>query len=61
MINYATNQLTAPGSTFKMVSSTAGLLEGTITPQSTVNCTGILIRSHRRRPAGFTEGEAMAP
>lgn len=41
MINYATNQLTAPGSTFKMVSSTAGLLEGTITPQSTVNCTGI--------------------
>ena len=41
LLNYATQQMTAPGSTFKMVSSTAGLLEGTITPQSTVNCTGI--------------------
>ncbi len=28
MINYATRQMTAPGSTFKMVSATAGLMEG---------------------------------
>lgn len=41
MINYATQQKTAPGSTFKMVSATAGLLEGTITTSSTVNCTGV--------------------
>lgn len=41
MINYATTQMTAPGSTFKMVSATAGLMEGTITTQSTFTCTGL--------------------
>ncbi|MGN0377191.1 MAG: penicillin-binding transpeptidase domain-containing protein [Suilimivivens sp.] len=40
MINYATQQRTAPGSTFKMVSATAGLKEGTITTSSTFTCTG---------------------
>ncbi len=39
--NYATTQMTAPGSTFKMVSATAGLMEGFINPYSTYNCTGI--------------------
>lgn len=39
--NYATMQMTAPGSTFKMVSATAGLLEGAITPYTTVTCNGI--------------------
>lgn len=39
--NYATMQMTAPGSTFKMVSATAGLMEGTITPYTTVTCNGI--------------------
>ena len=38
--NYATTQLTAPGSTFKMVSSTAGFMEGVITPFTTFSCTG---------------------
>ena len=41
MRNYATYQVTAPGSTFKMVSATAGLMEGIITPQSTFTCSGI--------------------
>ncbi len=40
MINYATRQMTAPGSTFKMVSATAGLLEGVINPYTTFRCTG---------------------
>lgn len=40
MVNYATYQKTAPGSTFKMVSATAGLLEGVINNSSTVTCTG---------------------
>lgn len=41
LLNYATQQRTAPGSTFKMVSSTAGLMEGVIDNSSTVTCTGI--------------------
>ena len=41
MINYATRQMTAPGSTFKMVSATAGFMEGIITPQSTFYCNGL--------------------
>lgn len=40
MRNYATYQMTAPGSTFKIVSATAGLMEGIVTPQSTFPCTG---------------------
>lgn len=39
--NYATMQMTAPGSTFKMVSSTAGLMEGVVTPHTTFICNGI--------------------
>lgn len=41
MINYATQQKTAPGSTFKMVSATAGLMEGVINTSSTITCTGL--------------------
>ena len=41
LYNYATQQKTAPGSTFKMVSSTAGLMEGVITTDSTIYCGGI--------------------
>lgn len=41
LINYATRQMTAPGSTFKMVSATAGLMDGIITPYSTFTCTGL--------------------
>lgn len=41
LINYATREMTAPGSTFKMVSATAGLMEGAITPYSTFTCTGL--------------------
>lgn len=41
MRNYATYQMTAPGSTFKMVSATAGLMEGAITTQTTYNCSGL--------------------
>ena len=38
--NYATQYAAAPGSTFKMVSATAGLMEGAISLNSQVNCTG---------------------
>lgn len=40
-LNYATQQWTAPGSTFKMVSATAGLLEGAIGTSTPIVCTGI--------------------
>ncbi|MCH4191238.1 MAG: penicillin-binding protein, partial [Butyrivibrio sp.] len=40
LYNYATQQKTAPGSTFKMVSATAGLMEGVITTTSTITCVG---------------------
>ena len=40
LYNYATQQRTAPGSTFKPVTATAGLCEGIITPSSTYTCTG---------------------
>ncbi|MBR5116591.1 MAG: penicillin-binding protein, partial [Lachnospiraceae bacterium] len=39
--NYATQQRTAPGSTFKMVSATAGLMEGIISTSSQTTCVGI--------------------
>ena len=41
LYNYATQQKTAPGSTFKIVSATAGLTEGVITTDSTIYCGGI--------------------
>ena len=40
LLNYATQQRTAPGSTFKMVSATAGLCEGVIDTATEINCTG---------------------
>ncbi|MCM1210887.1 MAG: penicillin-binding transpeptidase domain-containing protein [Blautia sp.] len=40
LLNYATQQRTAPGSTFKMVSSTAGLLENVIGLTDTITCVG---------------------
>lgn len=39
-INYATQYRSAPGSTFKMVSATAALMEGIITTSSTYTCHG---------------------
>ncbi len=40
LYNYATQSKAAPGSTFKIVSATAGLMEGVITLHERVNCTG---------------------
>ncbi len=40
MLNYATQQRTAPGSTYKMVTAAAGLTEGVITPKTLITCTG---------------------
>ena len=40
LLNYATMQRTAPGSTYKMVAATAGLMEGVIDTTSTITCTG---------------------
>ena len=39
--NYATQYRSAPGSTFKLVSSVAGLQEGVIAPDSIIQCHGI--------------------
>lgn len=39
--NYATQSAMAPGSTFKMVTASAGLMEGVITLKNTVTCTGL--------------------
>lgn len=41
LINYATSQKTAPGSTFKMVMATAGLMEDIIDTHDTITCQGI--------------------
>lgn len=41
MINYATQQRTAPGSTFKMVSATAALREGVVSTANHLTCRGI--------------------
>ncbi|SCW26741.1 penicillin-binding protein 2 [Lachnospiraceae bacterium C10] len=41
LYNHATQQRTAPGSTFKLVSSTAGLAEGVITTASTITDKGV--------------------
>ncbi|HBA69522.1 MAG TPA: penicillin-binding protein [Lachnospiraceae bacterium] len=50
MINYATYQRTAPGSTFKMVSATAGLLEGVIDPSTLITCTGTFDKIEQQPP-----------
>ena len=41
LLNYATQQKTAPGSTFKLVSATAGLAENVITTSDQIRCSGI--------------------
>ena len=41
LYDYATQQRTAPGSTFKMVSSVAGLEEGVIDTSSIITCHGV--------------------
>lgn len=41
LYNHATQQRTAPGSTFKLVTSTAGLAEGVITTTSTIEDKGV--------------------
>ena len=50
MINYATYQRTAPGSTFKMVSATAGLMEGVIDTGSNIICTGTFDKFEQQPP-----------
>lgn len=39
--NYATQECTAPGSTFKMVTATAGLAENIVAIEEDIECTGI--------------------
>ncbi|MCR5117937.1 MAG: penicillin-binding protein [Lachnospiraceae bacterium] len=40
LINYATQQRTAPGSTYKMVVATAGLMEGVVNTNTLITCLG---------------------
>ena len=44
MWNYATQMTTAPGSTFKMVSATAALMEGVVGLSDRIDCPGIFTR-----------------
>lgn len=44
LYNFATQQKTAPGSTFKPISSTAGMAEGVITPTSTITDEGVFTK-----------------
>lgn len=39
-LNYATQYKAAPGSTFKIVSASAGVMEGVISLKDSINCTG---------------------
>lgn len=39
--NRATQEVTAPGSTFKLVTATAGMTEGIVSPYYTISCTGV--------------------
>ncbi|MBR4669859.1 MAG: penicillin-binding protein [Butyrivibrio sp.] len=50
LFNYATMQKTAPGSTFKMVSATAGLCENVITTGTTIHCGGVFDKFEVRPP-----------
>lgn len=50
LINYATYQRTAPGSTFKMVSATAGLLENVVDTSTQVQCTGTFDKLDENQP-----------
>ena len=61
LYNYATQERTAPGSTFKMVSSVAGLATGVITPTTQIMDKGVYenISNHPRCWAlnhGYTHG-----
>lgn len=48
LINRAVGTANAPGSTFKVITSSAGLEDGAITENSTVTCTGVIyLGSHR--------------
>ena len=40
-LNRATNGLYSPGSTFKLLTATAGLMEGIVNPGDTIRCTGV--------------------
>ena len=51
MYNHATLEMTAPGSTFKMVTATAGLMENVITTTSAISCSGIFSKSDPQHPA----------
>ncbi len=46
--NYATQEKTAPGSTFKMLTATAGLSENVITTTTEINCTGVFTEVDNR-------------
>lgn len=46
MYNYATQQQTAPGSTYKMVTATAGLQEGVINTSTPIFCAGIFEKAN---------------
>lgn len=58
--NKATQQKTAPGSTFKLVTSVAGLMEGVIDDESIIQCTGVFDKiSGSPLQCWFTQGHGL--
>ncbi len=49
--NRSTLTIKAPGSIFKMVSASAGLMEGVITPEDIINCSGVYTKAGEPHPA----------
>ena len=57
--NKATQQETAPGSTFKLVTTTAGLEERKITTKTIFNCTGTFDETETLRPSSTAQVLSM--
>jgi len=57
MLNYATQEKTVPGSTFKPLAATAGLMEGVITTTSDIHCSGVFTKlGGNRSPTCWRSG-----
>ena len=59
--NNATQERTAPGSTFKMVSSVAGLTEGVIKGSTIINCAGIFDKVEPNPKCWGVSGRSRRP
>lgn len=56
MLNYTTQRRTAPGSTFKMVTASAALEEGYISPTTKISCLGIFEKQNSKNKCWIYPG-----